>query len=188
MALLYAATLIPSKLELVGAWARTRPWFQGDKDAALTQVGNYRFDDPAGEVGIEVLLVRAGDGPVLQVPLTYRDAPLPGGDRFLIGNTEHSVLGTRWVYDAPGDPVYVATTTAAIVDGGHEAGMLIEVDGVMTKREPTVTVLGSGGASTGPLEVIRIPGSQADEKGYATLTGQWAEHPDAVILARIPLG
>jgi hypothetical protein len=43
-------------------------------------VSAYRFDDPAGEVGIETLLVRRGAGPVLQVPLTYRGAPLAGAE------------------------------------------------------------------------------------------------------------
>ena len=185
MALLHAATLVPPKLELVGAWARTRPWFQGDKDAMLTSVANYRFDDPAGEVGVEILLARAGDGPVLQIPVTYRDAPLPGGDAFFIGNTEHSVLGTRWVYDGPGDPVFVATATAAIVEGGHEAEMWIEVDGAMTKREPTATVVGSGVPASGDLEIVRIPGAVETEDGYATLIGQWVGHPEPTVLARI---
>ncbi len=60
-------------------------------------------------MGVETLLVRVGEGPVLQVPLTYRGAPLPGGESALVGTMEHSVLGPRWVYDGTGDPVYVAT-------------------------------------------------------------------------------
>ena len=36
----------------------------------------------------------------LFVPLTYRGAPLAGGEADLVGTTEHSALGTRWVYDA----------------------------------------------------------------------------------------
>src|ERR1700710_2202585 len=99
MALLHRATLQPSKLELLQDWAPTQPWFDGDRSAELVTVAAYRFDDPEGEVGIETLLVRAGDGPVLQVPLTYRAAPLDGGDAWLIGTMQHSVLGQRWTYD-----------------------------------------------------------------------------------------
>ena len=91
MALLHRAQLSPSKLELVGDLLASRAWFRGGTVAA---VGAYRFDDPAGEVGIETHLVRADDGPVLQVPLTYRAAPLAGRGGVLVGTTEHSVLGT----------------------------------------------------------------------------------------------
>ena len=54
------------------------------------------------------MLVAVGDGPVYQVPMTYRGMPLDGADAFLIGTTDHSVLGRRWVYDACGDPVFAA--------------------------------------------------------------------------------
>jgi hypothetical protein len=185
MALLHKATLVPPKLDLVGAWAREQPWFEGDKDAALTQVGNFRFDDPAGEVGLATLLVRVGDGPVVQLPVTYRDAPLAGAAASLIGTLEHSVLGTRWVYDGPGDPVFVAATTTAIVGGQHEAEMWIEEDGVLVKRELTTTVVGSGGAADGELEIIRVPENSTDTSGYATLLGTWPGHPEPAVLARI---
>ena len=186
MALLHKATVIPSKLELLQAWAPKQPWFEGNAAGPFVQVGHFRLDDPAGEVGVETLLVRAADGPVIQYPLTYRDAPLPGGEDSFIGNTEHSVLGTRWVYDGPGDPVYVATTTAAIRDGGHEAQMWIELDGVMTQRVPTATVIGSGAdAIAGELELVRLPGTVWDEDGYATLSGTWTDHPERTVLARI---
>ena len=96
MAILHRATLVPSKLELLEEWLPRQPWFTGSA-AGLERVAGYRFDDPAGEVGIETLLVRAPGGPLVQVPLTYRAAPLPDGARWLVGTLEHSVLGTRWV-------------------------------------------------------------------------------------------
>ncbi|MER5425058.1 maltokinase N-terminal cap-like domain-containing protein [Streptosporangium roseum] len=43
----------------------------------VPRVAAFRFDDPAGAVGIETMLVPTGDGPVHRVPLTYRDAPWP---------------------------------------------------------------------------------------------------------------
>jgi hypothetical protein len=156
MALLYQAELRPSKLELAGEWAPSQPWFAGDAAAGLTSVASYRFDDPAGEVGVETLLVRAGDGPVLQLPLTYRGVPLVDADDWLIGTLEHSVLGTRWVYDGVGDPVYLLTVATAIIAGGSQADLYVDVDGVQVRREPTAMVSGSGvsGASLPALPMV----------------------------------
>lgn len=56
-------------------------------------VGTYRFDDPDGEVGIETHVLRTADGQVIQVPVTYRDAPLEGAASLLITTTQHSILG-----------------------------------------------------------------------------------------------
>ncbi|MGH3742660.1 MAG: maltokinase N-terminal cap-like domain-containing protein, partial [Micromonosporaceae bacterium] len=67
MALLHRATLHPTKLELLAGWLPGRRWFRGEAASEVVRVASYRFDDPAGEVGIETMLVRAADGPVLQV-------------------------------------------------------------------------------------------------------------------------
>jgi hypothetical protein len=156
MALLYDAELRPTKLELTGGWAPSQPWFTGDASAGLTSVASYRFDDPAGEVGVETLLARAGDGPVMQLPLTYRGVPLIDADEWLIGTLEHSVLGTRWVYDGVGDPVYLLTVASVIITGGAQADLYVDVDGVRVRREPTAVVSGSGlsGASMPALPTV----------------------------------
>jgi hypothetical protein len=144
MALLHRADLTPTKLELLAGWLPGRPWFQGSATAGVERVAGYRFDDPAGAVGLETMLVRAGDGPVLQVPLTYRDAPLDGAEQWLIGTAEHSVLGTRWIYDGCGDPVYAAMLARVIHTGGTQAEEFFEVDGRREIREPSMVVTGSG--------------------------------------------
>lgn len=144
MALLHRAELTPSKTELLDGWAPTQPWFIGDPGRTLESVAAFRFDDPEGEVGVETLLVRAGDGPTLQIPLTYRGTPLDGGESSLIGTMEHSVLGKRWVYDGAGDPVYVLTTAAAALSGGHQAALYIDIDGERVERKPSALVSGSG--------------------------------------------
>lgn len=144
MALLHAAEITPTKIELLTEWAPTQPWFVGDKDVPVTNVAAYRFDDPDGQVGIETILVRAGAGPLLQVPLTYRDAPLTGAEASLITTMQHSVLGKRWVYDGTGDPAYLAAVANAALHGGRQAELTIEVDGRMVVREPTAVVAGSG--------------------------------------------
>lgn len=157
MALLHRAVLRPTKLELLAAWLPGRSWFQGPAVGDVVSVGAYRFDDPAGEVGIETMLVRVGDGPIHQVPLTYRDAPLDGGDKWLVGTTEHSVLGPRWVYDACGDPVYAAALASVIHSAARQAEEYFEVDGELVPREPTVVVSGSGAPDTDipPVDAVR---------------------------------
>jgi maltokinase len=106
------ATVTPSKLDLLPAWMARQRWYAAKGSSPrLRKLWSWRLDDPAGEVGIETLLVIDNAGPepvVYQVPLTYRGAPLVGAEDALVGTMEHSVLGRRWVYDAPHDPVYAA--------------------------------------------------------------------------------
>jgi hypothetical protein len=144
MALLYRATLTPSKTELIQAWIPGRPWI-GDADVAtLEAVGAYRFDDPDGEVGIETHLLQTADGQILQVPVTYRGSPLDGAESSLIATTQHSVLGERWVYDGCGDPVYVIALATAILTGGTQAEIEFATDNGPQRWETTTLVTGSG--------------------------------------------
>jgi hypothetical protein len=174
-------------------------------------VAAYRFDDPAGAVGIETLLVRAGDGPLLQVPLTYRDAPLDGHDKWLVGTTDHSVLGQRWVYDACGDPVYASALADTILTGGGQAEEFIEIDGRLEHRESSTSVRGGGAEGTDvptikalvrvddgdptviltdsvELTVARILDATSGRPGQAgaeqlTLTGIWSGQGAPLLLA-----
>jgi hypothetical protein len=146
MALLHRTELTPNKIELLTGWIFDRPWYQGPPSGEVERVATYRFDDPAGEVGLETMLVRVGDGPVLQVPLSYRGAPLDGAEDHLIGTTEHGVLGRRWIYDACGDPVYAAVLARAIHTDATQAEEFFEVDGRRELRAPSMAVSGSGTA------------------------------------------
>ena len=142
MAIVYAAQLRPSKMELLALWLPQQPWFiPGDTEVA--RLGSFRFDDPAGEVGVETQLVGTGNN-VFQVPMTYRGAPLAGAEDFLIGTMEHSVLGERWVYDAVGDPVYAATLAAAVLTGTPQAVQLRESDGETTVLPETSAISATG--------------------------------------------
>jgi hypothetical protein len=207
MAYLHRAELTPTKLELLTGWAPSQPWFEGDVAAGLRTVASFRFDDPEGEVGIETLLVRAGDGPVLQIPLTYRGAPLEGAEPWLIGTMQHSVLGERWTYDATGDPAYLLALATAVLTAGRHADQFIETDGVLGLREPTAEVIGSGApgaklpalpelgrlsttnesaatlVEAGDFRVVvaRVPGSGA--RDGATLNGTWTDHPEPTTFA-----
>ena len=149
MATIHQATLTPTKLELLTAWLPGRHWYPEEEVAGLQRVAGCRFDDPEGEVGVELLVVRAGpDGPLVHVPMTYRDAPLEEADFYLIGTAEHSVLGSRWVYDAVGDPVFVEALTVAIRTGGREAPEFVETPDGPKQRDPGMTVRGTGMADT----------------------------------------
>ncbi|UPO78534.1 hypothetical protein [Arthrobacter sp. Helios] len=143
MARIYSAELRPGKMELISQWLPKASWFPEDGPVEAEPLGAYRFDDPAGQIGIETHLVRAGSHTV-QVPLTYRGAPLAGADDFLVGTMEHSVLGRRWVYDACGDPVYTQEFAAAVIDGRDQAPLYVEEDGVGSELAPTVELVGSG--------------------------------------------
>lgn len=205
MALLHRAELHPTKLELLAAWLPSRRWYRGPAGADVARVAACRFDDPAGAVGIETMLIRAGDGPIHHVPLTYREAPLAGGEDWLLGTAEHSVLGRRWVYDACGDPVYAAALASAIHAGTGQAEEFIQVDGRLERREPAMTVTGSGVhggevpavnavrrvvdedptlivTDSVELAVVRIVDGNSRPAG-AILTGTWTGLPAPVLLA-----
>ncbi len=149
MGIVHRATLSPSKQQLVESWLPTRSWAQGRRIA--DKVAEYRFDDPAGEVGVETILWRTEDGTVLQTPLTYRSAPLPGAEAHLIGTTEHSVLGRRWAYDGCGDPVWAATLAAGILNGARQSQMYFEEDGRRIDIPARMQVRGSGRQTEVPV-------------------------------------
>jgi len=206
MALIHQATLTPTKVELLAAWLPGREWFPGagvPKD--LERVGCCRFDDPAGEVGIELFVVRDADGPLLHAPMTYRGTPLPGGEPWLIGTTEHTVLGTRWVYDAVGDPVFVAALAEAIRTGGREAAEFLDTAEGKVPREPMMSVRGGGHQAPGsPAEIVRVDDgdptviltnlgelavrrvlTDTPPDGALTLTATWPGHPSPLVLAAL---
>src|SRR4051812_19501682 len=144
MALVHRAELRPTKLELLSGWLPGRPWYPASTAAGLERVASYRFDDPDGEVGVETMLVRAGGGPLVQIPLTYRGAPLPGADAWLVGACEHSVLGPRWVYDGCADPVYAQALATAILTGSGQAAQYIDIDGRLETLPASMSVTSAG--------------------------------------------
>ena len=199
MALLYRATLRPSKLELLASYLGT-----GD----LSALGSYRFDDPTGEVGIETHLVKSG-ADVLHIPLTYRSEPLGGAEEWGIGTLDHSVLGKRWVYSGCADPAYATELIRAILTGGTQVEQYFEEGEERLYRESTATVLGSGAADTpvpkisgvhaesfdadtlidaGGVQVVVRHGLSTPEPDSAsgTLSGIWSGTVTPVVLAYLP--
>ena len=142
MALFHLATITPTKAELIAEWAPTQPWGLA-ADVPIEVIGSYRFDDPDGRVGMETHLVTAG-GTLLQVPLTYRDEPLEGADDALIVEMQHSVLGTRWVYDGLRDPRLVVMLAAVAMTGQGEALGMAVYDGRWYIAPSNVRIQGGG--------------------------------------------
>ena len=142
MALYHVAKLTPTKAEMLAAWVPTQPWCPSP-DAPVEVIGAFRFDDPAGKVGMETHLVSCG-GTVLQVPLTYREAPLDDGTARLVGEMHHSALGNRWVYDGLSDDRYITTLAGVAMTGQGEALGMVLVDGRWVIAPTHVRIRGGG--------------------------------------------
>lgn len=141
MSIVHKATLTPTKNEIFGAWLTTQTWSPGELTGTI---GSYRFDDPAGKVGIECVLLEVGES-VVHLPVSYREAPLDGAEDFLMATSEHSALGTRYVYDACADPVAVQALLAAALTGATQEPMDVYDQGrLVERRETAVTAVGTG--------------------------------------------
>lgn len=111
MGIVYNTSMSPTKNELVSAWLPKQNFYTGKGTPKLQHIGGFRLEDPQGEVGIELRIYADHSDTsdvVYHLPLTYRGAPLPGGEKHLIGISEHAILGPRYIYDAAGDPVFAA--------------------------------------------------------------------------------
>ena len=192
------ASISPTKLELVGPWMARQRWYAAKGRApVLRKLWSWRLDDPSGDVGIETLLVVDEGGPeqvVYQVPLTYRGAPLEGGQHALVGTMEHSVLGSRWVYDGTHDPVYAAQLLALVLGQvTPQAGSASDTaePAVVPTRHPswtTQTTLTASRVLSGEQSNTSIIFDCLDESGAAKplickvfRTLQAGENPDVVV-------
>ena len=205
MAIIHQAQLRPTKLELLAKWLPLQPWFTEPGTAVVSRVGSYRFDDPAGEVGIETLIVGVGNT-IFQVPLTYRDRPLAGAEPWLVGTMQHSVLGPRWVYDACADPIYAAALAASIMLGQPQAEQYLEVAENLEVLPQSVIVQSTGPKhdavpdthslktrstaagttiATANLHLVVNRGLELQDQaaGPLMLTGTWPGQSENVILA-----
>lgn len=204
MAIFHVSTSTPTKLELIERWAPTQPWAE-PADTPLVSLGSFHFDDPEGSVGMETHLIDAG-GTILQVPLTYRDSRVDAAAESLVGTLEHSVLGTRWVYDGLGDDRYVMLLAAVSLTGQGQALGMASFDGRWYIAPTTVSLTG-GGWSLDPAPVDgfrrRADGSDVvtfsndhfdltvhrrprpDPRPSIGLTASTRERPDSIVLTEM---
>ncbi len=161
MAIVYETTLQPSKLDLLADWIGDQRWYTGKAHTPdLQRLGFYRFDDPDGEVGIEVLVVAdsgGADEPVVyQIPVTWRGEPVDELRGALIGTTEHGTMGTRYAYDGCHDPAFAEAMLRCVITGSTQAALEIhDKDGNVTRQQSAVRVKGSGVRHTEMPTVIR---------------------------------
>jgi hypothetical protein len=169
-------TLTPHFREFLPVWLADQPWYLGSDVPAMSAVGFFRLEDPAGEVGMETHLVMAGSA-VYQIPMTFRAAPLShladGSETALMATAEHSELGTRWIYDATFDPAWAAAVVKLIADEASAATRSSDLFGAADVRgvrrgvwppqlEPCITVnrvLEPGPEATGPDVLGAVMGS-----------------------------
>ena len=171
MAIIHQASITPTKGELLDG-------LFGEPTVTL---GAYRFDDPAGEVGIEGFVVAVGAA-TRHVVLSYRAAPLEDAAASLVSTMEHSVLGRRWIYDASADPVAMACFARALRGEQQQASEEIW-DGTerVAIREPSARVELVSGAgpldaetagAAAPVIVTDLDAALGDRSG-ARLVARW---------------
>ena len=204
MAIFHVATNTPTKAEVIATWIPTQAWGPTAADAIET-IGSFHFDDPDGRVGMETHLIAAG-GTLMQVPLTYRDAPLHGAEEALIATIEHSVLGTRWVYDATRDDQFLLVLAGVALTGQGESLGWASHEGRRYIAPSAVRIHGGGWTQT-PVPVdgfhpiadnttnlvvrndrfeltfFRHP--RAAPQPAIGLTATCDEHPEPVVLAEV---
>ena len=186
MARFHRATLTPTKEALLSSWMPTQPWGPA-ADEPLDVIGSFRFDDPDGRVGMETFLVSAG-GVLQHVPLTYRDGPKAPADGF-ITEMEHSVLGTRWVYDGLRDPRFVVMLAAVAMTGQGEAlGMAVYEDRWYVA--PTNVRIAGGGWTLErvPVDGFELVSDGADESVLRNDRFELTVFRRPVVAPRPPLG
>ncbi|MGO3326431.1 maltokinase N-terminal cap-like domain-containing protein [Gordonia sp. (in: high G+C Gram-positive bacteria)] len=176
MAVIYDATLSPSKEELIRDFLDSAGLARGD----VERLAAYRFDDPEGEVGIEAHIVARG-GRIFHVPLTYRGAPLDGATP--VGTMEHSVLGRRWVYAAADDPVALDAYTRALHNAQGQAALEAHrADGTVEPMATTMALIVVGEAELeSTLHLTYDVGTPAT--GHTTLVATWAD--ESVVVAAL---
>lgn len=164
--------MTPTKLELVAAWLPGRPWYAGagsGRQPELAKAGGFRLDDPAGEVGIEFMVVTDASGErtvAYHLPLSYRGAPLDGAEHALLGTSEHGVLGRRWIYDGVHDPVLVAQVLA-LLRGRAEP----QAQSESGTPDPAVTVHGPADGLPAGLEAAGVAERPPHGTGVVLRTG-----------------
>ncbi|WP_333618727.1 maltokinase N-terminal cap-like domain-containing protein [Dietzia sp.] len=136
------ASLNPSKPEAIAAALRSSGVAPHASTDSFTQLASYRFDDPAGGVGMEIHIVRDDEGRILQVPLTYRGAPLDQAVSPVV-EMDHSILGRRWVYLGLEDPVFRTELARTIAVAGSGAEF-IDAESGNELDAPVAAVRGTG--------------------------------------------
>jgi hypothetical protein len=181
MSIIYEAQLTPSKLDAAREWIVRQDWFDGDAPS-LERVAALRWEDPAGEVGVETLILVDSNGSFFAAPFTYRGAEFPAAT--LVTTMDHSVLGDRWVYEGPSDPVFLACALDAVRTGEAQSELEVHDGETVTKGEHTVDaeVVGEG---TDAADVVVNYTLDPAVDAEAGVRGTWAGQDSPVFLVSV---
>lgn len=196
--------LTPPLGDLLRGWLPRQRWFPV-KSAAFTLVraGGLVLEDHTDDVGLEVFLGAvtsrmAGGGSrtdVVQVPLSYRGAPLVGAEQALIGHCIHSELGNRWIYDAIHDPVFISEwlelirnegvssagqATGHLAHSGHRFPTVAGTVRVLSGEQSNSSVIVDDGGSAAIVKFFRVLSEGRNpevELGAALTAAETAEVP-----------
>lgn len=204
MAIFQVATNDPPKSEIISDWIGSQPWAAAAGDS-IEVVGSFHLEDPEGQVGMQVHIV-ASAGLLFQVPLTYRDQRLPRMEEAYICAMEHSVLGTRHVYDGLGDDRFLPTVAGVAACGYGQTLGFAEVEGRWNAWPESTRVHGFGAVSgrvlvdclerveTESTDVV-VRNEQLELTVFRTLTDRpfpelgmaatWPAQSDPVVLASV---
>jgi trehalose synthase-fused probable maltokinase len=173
------ASLDPPLQHLLHVWMPRQRWFPAKgRGVGLHRLGGRRLEDASGEVGIEVHIIGLDSGDrvdVVQVPLTYRASPLPGAEQALVGETTHSELGRRWVYDGTHDPAFVAALLDALqlAPGADRPDVSSGSKVLSGEQSNTSIIVGRGGDRPSIVKLFRTlhAGANPDVEVTAALHG-----------------
>lgn len=179
MSIIYRAQISPTKNELAQAWIARQPWFTGDA-SAVERAAALRWDDPAGEVGVENLILTDGAGGFFLLPVTYRGAELPEGR--LITEMDHSVLGRRWVYEGLSDPVYLQAARDALASGVPQAPLEVHDGDTVTLTPPSVEAVVVGAGDVPEADVVVNWTLDPHVRGERGVRGTWEGQEEPVFL------
>ncbi|TLM82003.1 1,4-alpha-glucan branching enzyme [Pseudarthrobacter sp. NamE5] len=110
--------LTPALTDLLRQWLPQQRWFPvKTPEFDMSQVGSLGLEDPSGHAGLAVFVLsvttQTSDGgqrtAVVQVPLSFRQAPAAGMERALVGQAAGMDPSRPWVYDAVHDPDFVGS-------------------------------------------------------------------------------
>lgn len=145
---------------VLAPWISRQRWFANKGTIPdLEEIGSFALESasPGVQIVTHLLLDRTPGKPALyQVPLTYREAPLPLSPA-LVG-----VLDGVYVYDGPHDPDYAAALLAMIASGReavgdrmwalgtHTAGTVAPVftSRVLSGEQSNTSIIYEGGAAS----------------------------------------
>ncbi|MET4096491.1 1,4-alpha-glucan branching enzyme [Arthrobacter sp. UYCu712] len=200
-------TLPPALSGLLGSWLPGQRWFPvKSAEFSFEPVGGLRLDAGRADAELEVWLLAVtyptADGnrtDVVQVPLSFRHAPLAGAESALVGETDGDSAGPgsgqRWIYDGVHDPAFVAawlelmrhggTSTAGtavghLVESGYRLPFATGSVKVLSGEQSNSSVIVHDGESAAIVKFFRVlsEGQNPEvEIGAALTAGRTAEVP-----------